>query len=171
MKPRRLGFMLLEMMTVLFMLGIGGTLMAVALGSIMQSQRRVAQFGNQYAEVNDFIRCLSHDVRMSAKAVLQEGGGDGLRQVLVLGDPPRQVTFRFYGQSVERTGSPGSALSAKLWTPLEAAVNIVRGQTGTDDTAVGVTIRWHRADAKDPEPNHRFDLVVRCAGEQGHEKD
>ena len=171
MKPQRRGFMLIEMVTVLLMVGVGGTLMALAVGSILRSQRRVAEFSNQYAEVNDFIRCLSRDVRMSATAVLQEGDGDGLRQVLLLGDPPRQVSFRFYGQSVERTVSPGSALSAKLWTPLEAVVKVISSQPGTDEAAVGVTIRWHRADAKDPEPNHRFDLVVRCARELGHEED
>lgn len=165
MRTRRRGFMLIEVLTILMILGIGGTLMAVALSSILRSQQRVADLSNHYAKVTDFIQCFSRDVRMSSTAVLSEGDGDDLRQVLVVGEPPCQVTFRFYSQRVERVGCMGSPVTTKLWTPLDVGVNKIIGPFEAGGTAVDVTVRWHRTDKKDPEPDRRFDLIVRCAGE------
>lgn len=165
MNHRRRGTLLVEMLTVILLVGTGGTLMAVAVGSILRSQRRVVEFGSRYAQVNDFLRCLSRDVRSSTTAVLQDGDGADLQQVLVIGDPKRHVSYRFYKQSVERTGDDQPAMSTKLWSPLAAGVRIIHGPLEGDETAFGVTVHWHRTDAKDPDPNRRLDMVTRCAGE------
>lgn len=170
MNSQRRGIVLIEMLTVLLILGIGGSLMAVALDSILRSQRRVADLGNRYAVVTDFIQCFSRDVRSSTSAVLQEGDNDELRQVLLLGDPTCRVSYRFFGQRVERVGCTGSTDATQSWTHLDVLVDKTLGHPGTGDSAVGVTIRWHRMDAEDPEPNRRFDLMVRCAGELDDEE-
>lgn len=170
MKTRRRGIMLIEILTVVMIVGIGGTVMAAALNSILRSQRRVADFGNHYAVVSDFIQCFSQDVRRSTTAVLGDGDGDDLRQVLVMGEPSCQVSFRFYKQRVERMGCSGSPVSTKHWTSLDVKVDKIIAQPGNGGPAVGVTIHWHRMDAEDPEPNRRFDMVVRCAGELNDEK-
>jgi hypothetical protein len=54
---------------------------------------------------------------------------------------------------------------------MTADVGVFSGQSGAERAAVSVTVHWRRSDAKDPEPNRRFDLVVRCAGELDHEED
>lgn len=166
---RRRGVFLVELLTVFILVGIGGTLMAVGLVSIMHSQKRVAEFGNQYAETNDFLRCFSRDVRRSTSATVLENPGESVRQIVTLDIPSGQQVYRFHEQKVEREGSPDTAV--KSWTPLIAHAGIVSGPPASEGTGVSVTISWHRMGAKDPEPSRRIDLVARCAGEVGHEEE
>ena len=170
MTRRRRAVLLVEMITVLFMLSIGGSLMAVGLASIMRSQRRVAELDNRYAMTNDFLRCLFRDVRKATTASLREGDGAELQQVLVVGEFPRQVSYRFYKQHVERTGFEGDSQAAKLWSPMTADIGVTPVRSVVGNALVDVTVFWGRTDAQDPEPNRRFDLAVRCAGELDHDE-
>jgi hypothetical protein len=153
------------------MVGTGGTLMAIAVSSLLRSQRRVVESGNQYAMVNDFLNCLSRDVRRSTGAVLSDGDEANLKQTLVLSDSRQRVSYRFHKQTVERWASDPPGVMTKSWGPLEADVRVLRSPKGNHDVAVDVTVRWHRTDAKDPGPARRFDLVTRCAGEMDYEED
>ncbi len=169
MTRRRRAVLLVEMLTVLFMMSIGGSLMTIGLASIMRSQRRVADLDNRYAMTNDFLRCVFRDVRRATTASLHEGDGAELQQVLVVGEFPRQVSYRFYKQYVERTGFEGDSQAAKLWSPMTANPGVTPVQSDVGTALVDVTVFWGRTDAKDPEPNRRFDLAVRCAGELDHD--
>ncbi|MBI1826348.1 MAG: type II secretion system protein [Planctomycetes bacterium] len=163
----RRGVFLVEMLTVIVIVGIGGTLMAVGLASMLRSQKRVAEFGNQYAEINDFLRCFSRDVRQSTSVVTHETAGETVRQVVALNLPSGQLVYRFFEQKVEREARPG--IAPKSWTPLIAHAEIVSGKSTSNGTGVSIAVSWRRLGAKDPEPSRRIDRIVRCAGEIGHE--
>ena len=90
-------------------------------------------------------------------------------QVLVLGEPPRQISYRFFNQHVERSGGQEGDDAAKLWSPMSAEISLISTDHVTGSTGVSVTVFWRRTGAKDPEPNRRFDLFVRCAGELNDE--
>ncbi|MHC4696768.1 MAG: type II secretion system protein [Planctomycetota bacterium] len=171
MTRRRRAFLLVEMLTVMFMLAIGGTLMVVGLASIHRSHKRVAEFGNRYALLNDFLRCLSRDVRMAKTATVGDGEGEELRQTLVIGRMPERVLYRFYKGHVERAGFKGDSVAAKRWEPMSAAVKITGSRAVAGETIVSVTVSWPRTDKKDPEPNRRFDVAMRCNGELGNDGD
>jgi hypothetical protein len=153
------------MLTVLMMMGVGGTLMAVALASMLQSQDRVAEFANRLARTSDFLQWVRRDVRGATNATLREGDGAELRQVLLIGNPPTQISYRFFKQRVERTEG-GAAGTTKSWDSMAAKVSLVAAPDTVEAGGVGVSVFWHRTGAKDPEPDRRFDLVVRCGGEQ-----
>ena len=168
---KRRAVFLVEMLTVILMVGVGGTLMAVGLGSMLRSQDRVVEFGNRFARTNDFLRCLKRDVRMATTATLREEHGEELRQVLWVGEPPTQITYRFFDHHVERSGGRADDDAAKLWSPMSAEISLMGTDHVTDSTGVSVTVFWRRTGARDPEPNRQFDLAVRCAGELGDAKE
>lgn len=168
---RRRAVFLVEMLTVLLLMAVGGTLMAVGLASIQRSHKRVTAFSNRYSLLNDFLRCVSRDVRMSTTASLRDGDGEGLRQVLVIGEIPEQVTYRFYDRRVERTGFEGDSIAGKRWAPIPAAVKIAGDRARTGGAVVSVTVTWDRADTDGLESNRRFDASVRCGGELSDDRD
>lgn len=172
MIQRRRAVLLLEMLTVILMLGVGGTLLAVAFGSILRSQRRVVEGGNRFAQTDDFFRCFSRDVRKATVARLTPGGGDGVRHVLVIGEPPKQLVYRCYERRVERSAGEGVGSGPrKLWDPLDVEVGIVPAAAGGYGTVVRATVYWRHTDPMDPEPDRRFDRVVRAAGELDYDED
>jgi hypothetical protein len=158
MNHKRRGIFLVEMLTVIFMVGIGGTLMSVGLASLMRSQDRVVAFGNQLARVHDFLGALERDVRAASTAALGDVQGEQPCQVLSLGELPTQVTYRFFENRVERTADA----TAIVWSPLIAQIHLERGMAGR--VGVGADVSIHRANKSDPEPHRRFQLFVRCAG-------
>lgn len=171
MTHRRRAVFLVEMLSVMFMLAVGGSLIAAGLVSIHRSHKRVAELGNRYAVLNDFLRCLSRDVRMAKTANVRDGDGEDLLQILVIGETPARVSYRFYERHVERAGFEGDNVAAKRWDPMYAAVEILGGRPVEGDAIVGVTVSWHRTDKNDPEPYRRFDAAVRCAGELSNDTD
>ena len=171
MTTRRRAVFLVEMLTVLLLVSVGGTLMAVGLTSVLRSQRRVAEAGNQYAVLNDFLRCLSRDVRAAETAELLNGDGEDLPQVLLIGVPPKRVSYEFYERYVERTGYEGDRVRGKRWNPMSAVTKVTEGRSGAGGTIVSVTVSWTRADARDLKPNRRFDTAIRCAGELRDDED
>jgi type II secretory pathway pseudopilin PulG len=163
MMHRRRGVFLVEMLTVLFMVGIGGTLMAVGLASLLRSQDRVSVFGNQFTHINDFLRCIKRDVRSATSATLLRGDASEPQAILFLNEPPTQVSYRFFENHVERSGGDEGD-TAKLWSSLNAQVSIPGSPEGTENTGVAVTVFWRRASAKEPDPDRRLDLFARCSG-------
>ena len=166
MTHRRRGVLLVELLTVLFMVAIGGSLMVVAVTSILRSHKRVAEFDNRYAVLNDFLQCISRDVRSARIATLRDDDGENLRQVLIIGEAAKQVTYTFYDRHVERTGFEGDSMAAKSWDSLHVVVGIAQDPTRADRTpTVRLTVSWPRSDVDEIEPSRRFDAAIRCAGE------
>jgi hypothetical protein len=159
---KRRGVFLVEMLTVIFMVGIGGTLMAAGLASLLRSQDRVAAFGNQFTRINDFLRCIQADVRGATSSTLHEDEGAEPRLVLLLDKSSTQISYRFFEDHVERSG--GEERQAKFWSPMKAVVSVVDSHEAGGNKGVAVTVFWRRMSPKDAEPSRRFDLLVRCTG-------
>lgn len=173
MNFKRRGVFLVEMLTVVLMVGVGGTLMAVALASMLKSQERVARLGDRFATTNDFIHCIRDDVRSGAAVQLQtfsHADSDQPRQLLTITRSSGPLSYRFFAKHVEREGGPGGE-SAKSWTPLAAEASVANDANGTEGHGVKVIVRWQRDGHDDPDPSRRFDLFVRCAGELHHAED
>ena len=165
MSFKRRGVLLVEMLTVLTIVGVGGTLMAVALASMLKSQDRVARLSNRFATTNDFINCIQADIRSgTAVQVHTLSHPDGEQTLLTITGPSGPVLYRLSEQHVERDAGSKSK-SAKSWTDLAAEASVVTGPNAAEGLGVNVLVRWRRSGHDDPEPNRRFDLFVRCAGE------
>ncbi len=169
MNSQRRAVFLIEMLTVLTMLAVGGSLMTLGLVSILKSQKRVTVVSNRYAQLNDFFRVFSHDVRTSRVVSLSVENGEGdkvePRQVLLIGEAPRQVKYRFYKQYVERTGYERDTVAEKRWASMSTTVQIDDGQPASRGPIVKASVIWHQTGTQDPEPTRRFDLSVYGAGE------
>ena len=163
---RRRGTFLVEMLTVIFMVGIGGTLMTVGLASLLRSQDRVVDFGNRFARVNAFLGSFERDVRAAGVVTLRDALDAEPRQELLLGEAPAQVRYRFFEDHVERAEQE----SIMLWSPMTARVEIERGTRPKDGVAVGATVLFPPADRNAAEPGRHFQLLVRCADERRHER-
>ena len=169
---RRRGIFLIEMLTVLLCVTVGGTLMVVSLASILRNHRQIVELGNRYAVLNDFLRCIREDVRKAAGAELRDGDGAGVRQVLAIGEAPSQVLYRFGEERIQRVGFPGDPVTDKDWNMKHGVVTPgVEPPTGGGDAVVTVTVLWHRTSKDNPEPTRRFDVALRCTGETRHEHD
>lgn len=169
MKSRRRGVFLVEMLTVLLLLGAGTTLMAVAIGSMFHSQQRLARAGNRFAQVNDLLTTVSRDVRRSTSAVVEQGQTAGVKLLrLTLGDN-QDLVYRLSATAVERDALATADVAPKSWPGIKAEARILPASSEGGGRAVSVTVHWSREDTRDPEPNRRFDLVVRCAGEHTDE--
>ena len=168
-RRRRRAIFLIEMLPVLLAIAVGGGLMLVGLTSIIRSQRRVAELGNRYAVLNDFMHCLRNDVRAAADVALRSDD-DGAQQVLAIGQPPRQVLYRFLEDRVERVGRTDDPVAGKVWDMEHTVVQVnIAPRAGNGAPLVNVTVEWHRASEKDPQPRRRFDTTLRCAREVRHE--
>lgn len=167
----RRAIFLVELLPVLLALAVAGNLLVVSLASIQRSHKRVAEFSNRYALLNDFLRCVSRDVRLATAASLRDGDSEELRQVLVIGESPKQVTYRFYARRVERTGFEGDSVAAKRWAPISAAVEVAGDRARKGGAVVSVTVTWDRADTGGLESNRRFNVSVRCGGELSDDRD
>ncbi len=166
---RRRAIFLIEMLPVLLAIAVGGGLMLVGLTSIIRSQRRVAELGNRYAVLNDFMRCLRTDVRAAADVALR-GDDDGAPRVLAIGEPPQQVLYRFLEDRVERVGRTDDPVADKVWNMEHTVVQVnIEPRAANGVSLVNVTVEWHRASDKDPQPRRRFDATLRCAREVRHE--
>ena len=153
---RRRGVFLVEMLTVILMVGVGGALITVGFASMLKSQKRVTDFGNQRARIEDFLDCIRKDVRSGTTALLRADA----EPVLLLNGPAGQISYRCFGTSVERTSRGVS----KLWNQMPAALGLVNPDQDGFASAVSISLHWPRTDAQDPEPNRRFDIVVHCTG-------
>jgi hypothetical protein len=169
MKTRKRAVFLVEMLTVTLLLGVGSTLMVVAFGSMFHSQQRLAVFASRYAQVTDLLSNLTRDVRRSTAAQVEDRVDDGNAVLRLTLDGGKPLTYRFSAQGIGRDGSAESKFAAKSWAGCHGEVHVVNASEEGTGGAVVITLRWIRGDARDPEPNRRFDLVVRCAGEHTDE--
>ena len=170
-RRRRRAMFLIEMLPVLLAVAVGGGLMLVGITSIIRSQRRVAELGNRYAVLNDFMRCLRADIRAATDLELRYDNDEAL-QVLAIGEPPQQIIYRFREDRVERIGGTDDPVADKTWGMEHTVVQLgLDPPTGNRAPLVNVTIEWHRASDKDPQPRRRFDATLRCAAEVRHESD
>lgn len=168
---QRRAFFLLEMLPVFLAVAVGGTLMAVSIAAILRGHNRIAQFGNRYAVLHDFLREIRDDVRTATDVTLR-GGDDGeLQQVLAVGHPPQQVLYRFFEGRVERVRFEADGVPDKQWDMMhtEVKLGMERSATPGGDSVVNVTVLWHRSSKDNPEPRRRFEIALRCAGELRHE--
>jgi len=156
--------MLVEILCVLALIAVGSSLVVSGIYAIRKSQQRITDMANRTAITDDFIDCLSRDVRGVATARVQtddRGGGS----MLVLGDGPQRLTYRFFEDHVEREAARDGAVAAKSWAPLTATVS-VQGRDGPQThVVVSATVWWRRTDTKDPAPARRFDFAVCCRGD------
>ncbi len=166
-RSRRRAIFLVEMLTVFLCVAIGGTLMTVGLASIVRSHRQIAGFANRYAVLNDFLQWIRHDVRTAEEITLRGGEGGDLQKVLVIGESPRQVLYRFYPGRVERVGFEDDTIADKYWEMKHTDVTIgVEQAGGSGDTVLNMTVQWHRSSKITPEPRRRFDITIRCSAAQ-----
>jgi len=163
---KRRGTFLVEMLTVIFMVGIGGSLMTVGLASLLRSQDRVVAFGNRLARVDAFLTSFERDVRTAGVVTLRDAQDEEPRQELLLGEPTAQVRYRVFEDHVERTAQG----SEQLWSPMTVRMEIERGMGPGAGVAVGATVFLPRTDHHDPEPRRQFHVLVRCADERRHDE-
>ncbi len=169
---RRRAVFLIEMLTVVLCVAVGGTLMALSVASIVRDHRRIVEFGNRYAVLNDFLRCLREDVRGATRAEVRNGGDAGAKQVLTVGEPPTQILYRFGAERIARVGFFGDPVADKAWSVKHGVVTVGLDPPINDgNTTVRVTITWRQTAKDDPAPTRRFDTTIRCAGEIRHAPD
>lgn len=169
MTRRHRAYMLIEMLAVLIVVAVGGSLISTGIVAIRRSQDRLAELANRTALMNDFVQCLRRDVRGTTTARLKSG--EAFPHVLALGDAPEPVTYLFYRQRVERVGSGDGALAAKVWDPMTATVSVTGMNGEADGAIVSATVYWQKTKKDDPRPDRRFDFALRCVGEVHDEAD
>ncbi len=123
MKQRRCAYLLIEMLTVILMITVGGSLITVGLAAIFKSQQRVAAADNRYAIMDDFLRSFSSDVRAATLAMVREGSETGPQQILVIGEAPRETVYELYEDYVTRKAANADH-QEKLWRPISAKVTV-----------------------------------------------
>lgn len=170
MKERRRGYLLIEMLTVIVMITVGGSLITLGLAAIFKSQQRVAAADNRYAIMDDFLRSFSSDVRAATLATVREGSETSPQQILVIGEAPRELVYELFEDHITRKVTNGGH-QEKMWRAISAKVTVETVEASNSATLVSVTVLWHRSDAQDPEPHRRFDLTLRCAGELDHDEE
>jgi hypothetical protein len=163
--------MLVEILGVLVMVAASGGLITAGILSVRYAQQRIADSANRTALTDDFIRCLSRDVRRASTARVRDPDAEDVRVVLEVGGASDQVTYRFFENRVERAASPDGTVAQKLWEPMTATVSVVGEDTAQMDVVVSATVFWHKTKKDDPRSNRRFDVAVRCAGERSYDVD
>ena len=164
---------LLEILTVLFLVAIGGTIMSVGIAAVVRTHRRTADLTNRYAVLNDFLRCIRGDVRAASGIALE---GDGSQTVTTLtlthAQPEAYAEYLFFENRVERLRlSAGDILVEDKSWPVDHATVDVDLAHGSDGEAalLHLAVQWHRRSKDDTQPGRRFDMILRAAGEHCHE--
>jgi hypothetical protein len=139
---------------------------------MFRTQRRVVDAGNRFAQTTDFLQRFSRDVRRATAVRLTDADETGVHQVLLIGEPPNAVTYRFAASGILRSAREGTASAVETeWNTFKAEAAIL-GAPGADWGSVArVTVRWSPIEPKVPEPRRRFDLVVRAVGEASDDDD
>ncbi len=164
------GFLLVELLTALFAVAAGGTLMTMGVVSLLRSQERVARFTNRYAGLNDLLAWVRRDVRHASTMELSAGGQDGALQTLVLRSSTGETIYRVYADRVHRVQDGPGAIGEKLWDRSTGEASFVgeRDEAGNVST-LRVTVVWRDRQKKYPAPTRRFEMVLRCAREMRDE--
>ncbi|MCH9002671.1 MAG: type II secretion system protein [Planctomycetes bacterium] len=177
-RHRQPAVFLIEMMVVLFVITLGGTLITMGVYAVMRNQRAVVKLQNRYAVTHSILHRLRADVRAGSSVTVAHAGGDqgpqlseassgwasGGQARLVIKSPTRDIVYVFYEDRVDRFSDAHTQIPDQQWT-LHGATFQVRPGLGDDNaTMLLVTVRWKPPKAETPESSRRFDLALRCAG-------
>lgn len=177
-RHRQPAVFLIEMMVVLFVITLGGTLITMGVYAVMRNQRAVVKLQNRYAVTHSILHRLRADVRAgSSVALAQSGGGErprlsetssggasGGQGRLAIKSPTGDVVYVFCEDRVDRFADAHTQIPDQQWA-LHGATFEVRPGLGDDNpTMLLVTVRWKPPKAETPESSRRFDLALRCAG-------
>ena len=162
---RRQAFALIQMLSVLFIVAVGSTLMVTSIASIMRVKKHADALTNRHAVLTDFTRCLRRDVR-GADAMSLSSGLNDEGSTLTLEQRDGSVCYTFLPEAVERVGADRDFVSNKAWSFARSLVS-VELESPTPDAAalVHVAVCWRSLARDDLQPQRRFDLVFHCAGE------
>ncbi|MCH9034499.1 MAG: type II secretion system protein [Planctomycetes bacterium] len=175
---RRPAVFLLEMMVVLFVITLGGTLITMGVYAVMRNQRAVGKLQNRYAVTHSILHRLRADVRAGSSVTVAHAGGDRRPQLseassgwasggqgrLAIKSPTGDVVYVFYEDRVDRFPDAHAQNPDQQWTLHGATFQVRPGLGGDNATMLLVTVRWKPPKAETPESSRRFDLAIRCAG-------
>ena len=175
---RRSAVFLIEMMAVLFMITLGGTVITMGVYAVIRNQRAVGKLQNRYAVTHSILQRLRADVRAGSSVTVAHAGGEqrpelseassgwssGGQGRLVIKSPTGDAVYVFYVDRVDRFPDAHTQSPDQQWT-LHGATFHVQARLGGDNaTMLLITIRWNVPKAETPESSRRFDLAIRCAG-------
>ena len=169
---------LVEMMAVLFMITLGGTVITMGVYAVMRNQRAVGQLQNRYAVTNSILHRLRADVRAGSSVTVAHAGGDqgpqlseassgwasGGQARLVIKSPTRDIVYVFHEDRVDRFSDARTQSPDQQWTLHGATFHVQPGLGDDNATMLLVTVRWNVPKAETPQSSRRFDLAIRCAG-------
>lgn len=160
----RRAFVLLEMLTTLLLVLVGGTLVTVGLASILKANNRAAELSNRYSIMSDMAARFRRDFRGAQRMSYTRSSDESPETELVLTGPAGKIVYLFAEGQLNRSG-PEPAGTA-VW-PLEYTEVAGSVETSTDgEPAVfHLTIIWKKRKKEVQEFGRRFDLVLRCGGE------
>jgi len=161
------------MLTVLFAIGVGGTLATMAVASLLSAHVQVADFTNRYAVLNDLLEWIRCDVRQASSMELIDNGPDETAQTLTLRSSTGTTVYNVYADRVSRSQDVAGPTCQKSWGRLVGLVKLVLDHPGPGGSPVlHVTVMWRNEEKSTgqwPVPHRRFDLAIYCAGEMPHE--
>jgi len=162
---QREAFALIQLLSVLFIVAVGSTLMATSIASILRTKKHADALTDRYAVLTDFTHCLRRDVRGSSAMRLRSEQDNGV-PILTLEGGGGLVSYTFLPESVERVGFDGDPMSNKAWSFVRTQVLAdLEAQTGSADPILHVTVLWRSLAHDDAQPQRRFDLAFRSVGE------
>lgn len=164
-RHRRRAMALIQLLSVLFIVAAGSTLMATSIASIMRTKKHADALTDRCAVLTDFTRCLRRDVRGSNAMSLRSRPNDDA-QILILERGSESVSYTFLPGNVERAGFDGDRVSDKAWSFARTLVSVnLESRDGDADPLLHVTVHWQSLARDDAQPRRRFDLVFHSVGE------
>ncbi len=179
MRPyRQPAVLLVEMIVVLFVITLGGTLITMGVYAVMRNQRAVGKLQNRYAVTHSILHRLRADVRAGASVTAAHSGGNLRPQLsevspgwtsggqgrIAIKSPTGDVVYVFSEDRVDRFPDAHTRNPDQQWTLHGATFDVRTGLGDANATILFVTVRWKPPKAETPESSRRFDLAIRCAG-------
>lgn len=175
---RRPAVFLLEILVVLFVMTLGGTLITMGVHAVLRNQRAVGELQNRYAVTHSILHRLRSDVRAGASvsvaydagdqptqlAEASPGGASGGQRRLLIKSPTHDIVYDFHEDRVERFSDAQTQSPDQQWFLKGANFQVLPEADGDNATTLLVTVRWNATRGETPESTRRFDLVLRCAG-------
>ena len=158
---RRPAFMLMQVLGAAALLSVVGTVLAVSFGSILTAQRGVADLSNRFAILNDYTSTLRRDLLRADRVALQVAEEiDGVA-ILRLAVESAELEYRFEQGSLVRRVIRGPWDGDKSWAlPRSQVTPRLERSASPPGGLVQLTIKWHRRDRRDLQPQRRFDVTL-----------
>ena len=178
MGHRRPAVFLLEILVVVFVMTLGGTLITMGVHAVIRNHRAVGDLQNRYAVTHSIIHRLRADVRTGSSVTVAYATGDqgkpqseassgyapGGQGRLVIKSPTRDIIYVFHEDRVERFPNGDTRSPDQQWPLMGATFQVQPGLAGDNATLLFVTVTWTATKGETPESSRRFDLIIRCAG-------